>query len=60
MIRHLDAVWAWPDLHGCTGATLDVEVGVGTGLTFGMDVGVETGTVGFGSGVTGATDCGIC
>ena len=36
-----------------------VEVGVGTGVTFGMTVGVETGTAGFGSGVTGATDCGV-
>ena len=42
MIRHLGAMWAWPDLHGCTGATLSVEVGVGSEVTFGM----------------GATDCG--
>ena len=60
MIRHLGAVWAWPDLCGCTGATLSVELGVGTGVTFGMAVGVETGTAGLGSGVTGATDCGAC
>ena len=52
-------MWAWPDLCGCTGATLSVEVGVGTGVTFGKAVGVETGTAGFGSGVTGTTDCGV-
>ena len=57
MIRHFSAVWAWPACHGCTGATLGVEVGVGNRVTFGMAVGVETGTAGFGSGVTGATDC---
>ena len=59
MIRHLGAVWAQPDLHGCTGATLSVEVSVGTGVTFGMAVSGETGTVGFGAGVMGATDCGV-
>ena len=48
-------VWAsW-----LTGATLGVEVGVGTSMTFGMAVGIETGTAGDGSGVTGATDCGV-
>ena len=59
MIRHFDAVWAWPDHHGCTGATLSVEWGVGTGVTFGMAVSVETGSVGLGSGITCATDCGV-
>ena len=58
LIRHLGAVWVWPNLHGCTGATLGVEVGVGTGVTFGMAVGVEIGIAGLGSVVTGATDCG--
>ena len=58
MTRHFGAVWAWHDLHGCTGATLGVEVGIVTGVTFGMAVGVESGIAGFGSGVTGATDCG--
>ena len=51
-------MWALPDLHGCTGATLSVEVGVGTVVTFGTAVGVETGTAELGSGVMGATDCG--
>ena len=60
MIRHFSAVWAWSDHHGCTGVTLCIEVGVGSRVTFGMAVGVETGTAGFGSGVTGATDCGVC
>ena len=60
MIRHFGAVWAWPDHHGCTGATHHVKVGVGTGVTFGMAVGVQTGIAGFGSGVTGATNCGVC
>ena len=59
VIRCLGAVWAWPNLHGCTGATLGVELGVGIGVTFGMAVGVETRTAGLGSGVTGATDCGV-
>ena len=59
MLRCLSAVWAWPNCHGCTGATLSVEVGLGTGVTFGMAVGVETGTLGFGSGFAGATDCGV-
>ena len=59
MIRHLGTVWAWSDLHGCTGATLSVEVGVDTGATFGMAVDIEIGTAGFGSGITGATDCGV-
>ena len=59
VIRDFGAVWAWPDLCGCTGTTLGVEVGVGTGVTFGMAVGVETGTTGFGSGVTSATNCGV-
>ena len=54
------AVWTWPYLCGCTGVTLSVKVGVGTGMTFGMTVGVKTGTAGFSSGVTGATDCGVC
>ena len=58
MIRYLDAVWVWPALCGCTSAILGVEVGVGTGVSFGMAVGVGTGTAGFGSGVTGATNCG--
>ena len=57
MIRHFGAVWKWPDHHGCTDATLGVEVGICTGVTFGMAVGVETGTAGFGSGVMGGTDC---
>ena len=59
MIRHFGAVWGWPDCHGSIGATIGVEVGVGTGVTFGMPVGVETVTAGFGSGVTGVTDCGV-
>ena len=59
VIRHLGAVWAWPDLHSCTGTTLNVEWGVGTWVTLGMAVGVEIGTAGLGSGVTGATDCGV-
>ena len=58
-IRHFGAMWAWPNLNGCTGATLGVEVGVGTGMTFGMVAGVETGKAGFGSGVTDATDCDV-
>ena len=36
------------------GAALGVEVGVG------MAVDVETGTEGFGSGITGAKNCGVC
>ena len=60
MIRHFGAVWAWPDLHGCTGATLGAEVGVGTGVTLGITVGIQTGTEGYGSVVKGATDCGVC
>ena len=59
VIRHFGAVWAWPDLCGCTGATLGVEVGVGTRVTIGMAVGVETGTAGFCFGILGATDCGF-
>ena len=59
VIRCFGAVWARPDLYSCRGATLSVEVVVGTGVTFGMAVGVETGTAGFGSGVTGPTDCGV-
>ena len=39
--------------------TLSVEVGVGIGVTFGMAVGVETRTAGFGSRVMGTTDCDI-
>ena len=58
MIRHFGAVWAQPDLCSCTGATLGVEVGVGTGMTFSMVIGVETGTAGLDSGVLDATDCG--
>ena len=60
VIRHFGAVWAWPDLYGCTCDTLSVEVGVGTGVTCGVDAGVETWTAGFGSGVKGATDCHVC
>ena len=60
MIRCFGTVWAWPDHCGCTGATISVEVGVGTGVTFGMVVSVETETAGFGSGVTGTNDCGVC
>ena len=60
VIRHFGAVLAWPDLHGCTGATLGVAEGVVNGVTFGVAVGVETGTAGFGSWVTGATICGVC
>ena len=59
MIRHFGAVWALPDLCSCTGASLGVEVGLGTGVIFCMAVGVENGTAGFGSGVMGATDCGV-
>ena len=59
MIRHFGSVWAQPDLHGCTGATVGVEVGVGTGVTIGMAVGVETRTAGFGFGVIGAADFGV-
>ena len=60
MIRCLGVVWAWPDLCHCTGATtLSVELDVGIGVTFGMAVGVETGTAGLGSGVPGVTDCGV-
>ena len=33
-IRHLGAVWAWPNLQGCTGAMLGVA-DVGTGATSG-------------------------
>ena len=53
------SVWAWPDYYGCTGATRCVGVGVGTGITFGMAEGVETGTADFDSQVMGATDCGV-
>ena len=60
MNRHFVAVWTWSDCSGCTGATLGVEVDVGTGVTFDMAVGVDTGTAGFGSGVTGSTDHGVC
>ena len=28
-------------------------------MTFGMAVGVDTGTAGFGSGIVGPTDCGV-
>ena len=52
-------MWAWSDLCSCTGATYGVGVGVGTEVTFGVVVGVETGTAGFGSGVTGAMNCGV-
>ena len=38
----------------------DVEVGVGTGTTFGVAAGVETGIAGSGSGVTDATNYGTC
>ena len=53
-------MWARPDHHGCTGATLGVEVGVCTRVTFGMAVGVETRTSQFASWFMGATDCGVC
>ena len=59
MIRHFAAVLAQPDHCVCTGATLGVEVGAGSGVTFGMAIGVETGATGFGSRVTGATYCGV-
>ena len=46
----LGAMWAWPDLQGCTGVTLGVaDVGADTGATLGM-----AGACGFGvAGVTG-------
>ena len=59
-MRCFGALWACPDHHGCPDATLRVEVGEGTGVNFGMAVGVENGTAGFSSWVTGATDCGVC
>ena len=52
-------VWAWPDLWGCTGATLGVaDVGTGTGTTVGT-----AGVCGFGvAGIAGAMGrgCGSC
>ena len=59
VIRSVGAVWAWPDLCCCTDTTFNVEHSVGTGMTFDMAVGVEIGTTGLSSGVTGATDCGV-
>ena len=32
-IRCLGAMWAWPDLHGCTGVARDVA-GIGAGAFF--------------------------
>ena len=51
-IRHFGAVQAWPDLWGCTGATLGVaDVGTGTGATSGI-----AGICGFGvTGIVGVT-----
>ena len=51
-IRHLGAVWAWPNLWGCRGATLGVAaVGTDTGATSGT-----AGVCGFGvAGIAGAT-----
>ena len=51
-IRHWGAVWAWPNLQGCTGATLGVaDIVKGTGMTSGT-----AGVCGFGvTGVVGAT-----
>ena len=60
MIRHFGAVWAQPDLCGCSSVTLDVVVDVGTGATFGVAEGVETWSEGFGVGGIGATGCGAC
>ena len=48
VIRHLGAVWEWPDIYGCMGATIGAVVGVGTGLTFGVAAGEETRTASFG------------
>ena len=43
-IRHLGAVWAQPDLWGCTGAMLGVtDIGAGMGATSGT-----AGVCGFG------------
>ena len=58
-IRHLGAVWAWPDLWGCTGAMLGVaDIGAGTGGTS-----RTAGVCGFVvTGVAGATGraCSSC
>ena len=48
MIRHLSAMWAYPDHHGCMGAKFGAVVDVDTGVTFGVATGVETITAGFG------------
>ena len=32
-IRHLGAMWAWPNLCGCTGVAWDV-IGIGAGTFF--------------------------
>ena len=53
-------MWEWPDFGGCTGATLGAAVVISTVVTFGVAVGVETGTAGCGSGVTGVTNCCVC
>ena len=58
-IRCLGVVWAWPNLQGCTGATLGAaDVGAGTGVTLGT-----AGVCGFGvAGIVGATGrgCSSC
>ena len=58
-IRGLGAVWAQPNLQGCTEAMLGIaDIGAGTGATLGT-----AGVCGFGvMGVAGATgrDCGSC
>ena len=58
-IKHLGAVWAQPDLWGCTGAMLGVaDVGTDTGTTSGT-----AGVCGFRvAGIAGATGggCSSC
>ena len=58
-IRHLGAMQEWPNLQGCTGATLGVaDVGADTGATF-----WTAGVCGFGvAGIVGETGrgCGSC
>ena len=58
-IRHLGAVWAWPNLQGCTGAMLGVtDIGTDTGVTLGTADVCGLGV----TGIAGATDrgCGSC
>ena len=58
-IRHLGAMQAWPDLHGCTGVAWDVT-GIGAGAFF--STAGMAGTAGawflWVAGIVGAVDVG--